>query len=36
MALIYMKRMSDFFKREWFLLVVLLTISVIILLFQML
>ena len=35
MALVYMKRMSDFLKREWFLLVILLTISLIVLLFQM-
>jgi len=31
-----MKRMSDFFKREWFLLVMLVAISLIVLLFQML
>jgi hypothetical protein len=31
-----MKRMNDFFRREWFLLVMLLTISLIVLLFQML
>lgn len=31
-----MKRMSEFIRREWFLLVMLLTISLIVLLFQML
>jgi len=31
-----MKRMSDFLKRQWFLLVVLLTISLIVLLFEVL
>ena len=36
MALVYMKRMSDFFKREWFLLVMVLILSLIILLFQLL
>ncbi len=31
-----MKRMSDFFKREWFLLVMLVTIILIVLLFELL
>ena len=31
-----MKRMSDFLKRQWFLFVVLLTISLIVLLFEVL
>jgi hypothetical protein len=31
-----MKRVNDFFKREWFLLVMLATIMLIVLLFQVL
>jgi hypothetical protein len=34
-ALIFMKRVSGFFKREWFLLVMLVAIMLIVMLFQL-